>query len=213
MLRSALALLAPPTCCVCSRAAPVEAPLCPGCAGALRLARPARVAVAGTDWALAAAPYERLAGPLLAALKFRGRLALATPIADVLAAAAGPLLDAAILVPVPAAPRRRRRRGFDPAEEIARALSRATGRPLARCLRRADGPRQVGRSRRERLASPPRVRAAGPAPDLAVLVDDVVTTGATLTACAAALRGAGGRGVGAVAFARSSDPRSRGFGP
>ncbi|HYY06743.1 MAG TPA: ComF family protein, partial [Candidatus Limnocylindria bacterium] len=79
--------------------------------------------------------------------------------------------------------------------------------------RPGGGGEDVGDRRRERLASPPRVRAAGPAPDLAVLVDDVVTTGATLTACAAALRGAGGRGVGAVAFARSSDPRSRGFGP
>jgi len=210
MLRSALAILAPPTCCVCSRPARVEAALCPRCAAALGVARPARVAVAGADWALAAAPYERLAGPLVAALKFRGRIVLAAPIAASLATAAGPLLAGATLVPVPAAPRRRRRRGFDPAEEIARALARATARPLAGCLRRADGPRQVGRDRRERLASPPQVRARGAVPERAVLVDDVVTTGATLAACAAALRGAGSREVGALAFARSGDPLWRG---
>jgi ComF family protein len=207
MLRAALALLAPPLCAACSRAAPAGESLCPRCAAALGLARPAPVAVAGADWALAAAPYERLAGPLVAALKFRGRIALAAPIAATLATAAGALLEGATLVPVPAAPRRRRRRGFDPAEEIARALARGTARPLAGCLRRADGPRQVGRTRRERLASPPRVRARGPVPERAVLVDDVVTTGATLAACAVALRGAGSREIGALAFARSGDRR------
>src|SRR4051794_30937050 len=202
MLARALAILAPPTCCVCSRASAVGEPLCAGCAAAMRLASPATVAVAGVDWAIAAAPYERLAGPLVAALKFRGRLAVAVPMAAFIAAAAGPRLEGMTLVPVPAAPRRRRRRGFDPAEEIARALARETGRPLGRCLRRADGPRQVGRARRERLASPPRVRAPGAVPERAVLVDDVVTTGATLAACAAALRRAGAREIGAVAFAR-----------
>jgi ComF family protein len=211
MLRAALAILAPPSCCVCSGPARAEAALCPRCARALSLARPQRVAVAGADWALAAAPYERLAGPLVAALKFRGRLALAAPIGAALAAAAGPLLEGATLVPVPAAPRRRRRRGFDPAEEIARALAGAAERPLARCLRRANGPRQVGRARRERLASPPRVRVRGPVPARAVLVDDVLTTGATLAACVAALRAAGSREVGVVAFARSGDRLWRGF--
>ena len=54
---------------------------------------------------------------------------------------------------------------------------------------------------RERLASPPRVRAVGPAPTTAVLVDDVTTTGATLAAAAAALRGAGCARVAAVVLA------------
>jgi predicted amidophosphoribosyltransferase len=75
--------------------------------------------------------------------------------------------------------------------------------PLARCLRRSRGPRQVGRKRAERLANPPRVWASGPAPEAALLVDDVWTTGATLSACALALRKAGCHRVVALTLARA----------
>ena len=203
VLARVLAAVVPPTCGVCSRPASAGDPLCPDCAAAVRLGPPAAVAIADVDWALAAAPYEGSAAALVAALKFRGRLALAAPIAAVLAAAAGTRLAGAMLVPVPPAPARRRRRGFDAAEEITRALSHQTGCPLRRSLRRVDGPRQVGRSRRERLGSGPAVRSREAAPERAVLVDDVVTTGATLAACAGALRLGGARDVGALAFARA----------
>ena len=100
-------------------------------------------------------------------------------------------------------PWRRRWRGFDPAEEIAGRGRALAGCRCAGCLRRAGGRRQVGRRRAERLADPPRVWAAGVPPASALLVDDVWTTGATLSACAAALRGAGCRRVVALTLARA----------
>jgi predicted amidophosphoribosyltransferase len=78
---------------------------------------------------------------------------------------------------------------------------------VAPIIERDDGPRQVGRPREARLADPPRVRLLSdkvrlPSEDL-WLVDDVVTTGATLEACAAVLRDAGATRVRALTFARA----------
>jgi len=110
------------------------------------------------------------------------------------------------LVPVPLHPGRRRSRAFNQAEAIAAAIAARTGLPLVGCLARA-GPagRQVGRGRAARLQGPAgTIQAIAPAPRDAVLVDDVVTTGATLAACAAALREAGSHSVRAVVFGRTA---------
>jgi predicted amidophosphoribosyltransferase len=106
------------------------------------------------------------------------------------------------IVAVPPAPSRLRRRGFDPAGELAGALAERLEAPLCRCLRRRGSGRQVGRRRAERLGHPPRIEALETAPASVLLVDDVLTTGATLSACAQALRGAGAVRVVAVTFAR-----------
>jgi predicted amidophosphoribosyltransferase len=137
-------------------------------------------------------------------LKFGPRPALARRAAAAIAARApAELLDGAI-VPVPPVPWRRRWRGFDPAEAIASALAKETGLALSRCLRRSQGRRQVGRARSERLADPPRVRLRGAPPPRAILVDDVLTTGATLRACGRALREGGTRSVAGLTFAASA---------
>jgi predicted amidophosphoribosyltransferase len=137
-------------------------------------------------------------------LKFRRLLGAADLIAARIAehAPAG-VLDGAV-VPVPATGSRLMHRGFDPAEEIALRVARLCGLSFEPCLARADGPRQVGRSRAQRVASPPRPWPVRSVPPTAVLVDDVQTTGATLSACARALRGAGAGRVVAVTFARTS---------
>jgi predicted amidophosphoribosyltransferase len=61
----------------------------------------------------------------------------------------------------------------------------------------------VGRRRSQRLADPPRVWAVAAAPRNPLLVDDVWTTGATLEACARALRSAGSRRIVALTLARA----------
>jgi ComF family protein len=208
-LRGFQSLLAPPRCGCCALAAPAGEPLCRSCRGELERARPlADAGEAGLKRVVAAAEYRGAARELAHGLKFGRRLALAAVAAELIERACPPDVLRGTLVPVPAAPLRWLWRGFDAAEEISIALARRTGLELDRCLRRSGGPRQVGRPRRERLADPPRVRAAGEVPRRALLIDDVLTTGATLGACAAALRAAGCREVVALTLARStSGPR------
>jgi predicted amidophosphoribosyltransferase len=159
---------------------------------------------AGVSLAVSAARYDGVAREVAHGLKFGRRLGLArVAVEAILVACPGEELRGSV-VPVPAAPWRWRWRGFDPAEEIALALAELGGLPYEPCLRRAHGPRQVGRRRRVRLADPPLVRAAGQAPREAILVDDVHTTGATLSACGQALRAAGCDRVLALTLARAA---------
>jgi predicted amidophosphoribosyltransferase len=135
-------------------------------------------------------------------LKFRRLL----PVAELMAnrmewLAPGHLLGGAV-VPVPAAPSRLRRRGFDPAGELAAALAARLGAELSPCLARRGSGHQVGRRRVERISHPPRIEAIAETPRSVLLVDDVLTTGATLTSCAMALRGAGAKRVVALTFTR-----------
>ena len=156
------------------------------------------------------APYEGAARALVAALKFGGGLGLARVAGTSVAACLGEPPRGWTVVAVPASPLRRRRRGYDPAELIAAEVGSLLGLPGASPLARAEGPRQVGRPRRERLAAPPRVRAVAAAPGRVLLVDDVLTTGATLTASSAALRAAGCAEVRAAVFARTVRQPHRG---
>jgi predicted amidophosphoribosyltransferase len=199
----AASLLAPPRCGVCGSPCAHDRSLCGRCDRSVREAVPIEAPVAALETAWSAAPYEGVPRDLVAALKFRRLMPLARRAAEAIAAGAPAGLVAGDLVSVPPAPWRLRARGLDAAEEIAVALAQLNGTRLVRCLARAEGPRQVGRPRSERLAEPPRVKLIGAAPPTAVLVDDVATTGATLSACARALRAGGARRVVGVTFARS----------
>jgi ComF family protein len=204
-----LSLVAPPLCLSCGAAAPLHQPLCRECLGDLRWLAFEQPAGAGVPvWA--AVSYEGPARALVRALKFRGAVSLVDAMAAQMAANAPPaLFEGRSLVPVPLHAARRRRRGFNQAEELARALSRRAGLRAADCLERtAGGARasQVGKGREQRLdalAGSFRLRAGAPVPLRALLVDDVVTTGSTLAACAAALALAGVREVGAIVYART----------
>jgi ComF family protein len=145
---------------------------------------------------------------LVHALKFRGAAGLARLMAEQIADVAWPagVLDApAALVPVPANRLRARVRGYDHAELLACSLGDLSGRPVVPCLSRT-GPllaRQRGLGRAARLrGGAVSISARGPVPRVCVLVDDVHTTGATLAACAAALRRRGAASIHGVAYAR-----------
>jgi ComF family protein len=203
MLAELVALVAPPRCALCGSECRAREQVCGRCHARLARLHARSASIPGLDEAWSAAAYAGAARELVIALKFGPRPTLARCAAATIAASAPPGLVAGAIVPVPAAPWRRRWRGFDPAEEIARELAVETGLVVSPCLRRSQGRRQVGRPRAERLANPPRVRVVDPAPRRALLVDDVLTTGATLGACARALRAHGAERVGAVTFAAS----------
>lgn len=113
---------------------------------------------------------------------------------------------ACALVPIPSDDARLRARGLNPSTVLADALGAQLGLPVVECLRRPRGsPHQRGRNRLQRRSDPPRFVAANVPPGATLLlVDDVVTTGATLRAAAEALRASAGeaRSIGALAAAR-----------
>lgn len=225
-----LALLTPPLCAVCRTGVPANAPpICATCVRALPWLPERRCPACGLpDHGIRACPasraafaaawspvaYEGVARGLVRALKFDAALPIGGLMAAQIATNAPPWIlggdrsepAGAVLVPVPTARARTRRRGFDPAAVLAAALVARTGLTVSACLRRRGrAPRQVGASRRDRRAAD-RVLvdvARNPPPGLAILVDDVHTTGATLDACARALRAAGTQRVHAVAYART----------
>ncbi len=140
-------------------------------------------------------------------MKYRRRRRVADALGDALAASiAAPPADA--LIPVPLHAERMAERGFNQAEELARRLGGHWGLPVcaAGLARARDTGHQARLSRRERrdnVAGAFVWSGQGRPPARALLVDDVLTTGATLAACAEALRAAGAAEVGAVALARS----------
>ena len=143
------------------------------------------------------------------ALKYDGLAAIAAVMAEEMAASLAewdPPVSA--LVPVPLAGRRRRSRGYNQSELLASELSRRCGLPVSGGLvvRRRAAPPQARavdeRARRAAVEGAFAARANAEAAGPLLLVDDVMTSGATLDACARALVAAGQGPVYALTFAR-----------
>jgi ComF family protein len=201
-----------PWCAACHLALPWNLPACPGCAepqGGQRVARRCgRCLAAPSGFVRARVPlrYEDAVTGLVRRFKFE-----ASPRAGalLLALLEGALDDEArawpqALVAVPLHSGRARARGFDQADWLARRLARHLGLPLGHAERLRDTPSQRGLSRRERRANLRAAFRVTPGlPSRVALVDDVMTTGATLDALAAACHRAGAVEVEAWAVART----------
>lgn len=153
-----------------------------------------------------ATAYDGSAKALIWQLKLAGARAAVRIMARRMAALVKYDATTPVVIPVPTATSRVRQRGYDQAELLARELARQTRLPYLDCLARHGQAHQHGVPRQQRLTQlgsafrvvrPKAVRGAN-----ILLVDDVITTGATLEAAAATLKAAGAARIDAVVFAR-----------
>jgi ComF family protein len=209
-------------CATCwSKLCPIERPFCeklgipftydpgPGIYSMQAIADPPAYARAR-----AAVRYDEIARTMVHALKYGDRLDLAPVMARWMARAGSELLaDADVVVPVPLHWRRMWARRFNQSATLAKLLAEPHAKPVSySALKRVKAtPQQVGLSKSERAANVQgafRVDPAGQA-EIArrnvVLVDDVLTSGATADSCARALLRAGARQVDVLTFARVVD--------
>jgi len=221
--RAALDLLFPPQCALCGRGGAL---LCGACAAVLpaasgrRCERCAMPVHSGPvcRHCLEAPPafasirsafvMEEGARRLVHELKYEGLTSLAEPMAALVVARCGvPCAD--VVVPVPLHSSRGRSRGYNQSAALARRIAAAAGLPCdARAVRRIRDTAPLAHTmhRDERRAIVAGAFAGDPrrvAGRRILLVDDVVTTGATLDACAAGLLAAGAREVRCLTFART----------
>lgn len=190
--------LAPPLCDVCGLHLP-SGPPCPDCAAHPPAFHAARAAV----------PYDPLCRALVHAFKYDGLLRLGSYFAELMVATYREnetLLRAAALGEVPLAPKDERSRGRNHARELGKLISRATATPRNPILEKTRiTPAQAqlsGKDRARNVAGAFAVRAKT-VPASYLLIDDVLTTGATASACATALRAAGVGRVTVLTLART----------
>jgi len=210
-----LDLLAPARCSGCDEPCASQKPFCESCA---RQIQPVPVDRLDGVTLLSGAAYAPPVSTAIQRLKYQARPDLAgrlagfaveqTSLFDVL----GRVHGRALFVPVPLHPRRLAERGYNQSALVARALARrACGEYAPRLLIRSiDTAQQASLPRARRatnVAGAFRVRAASSIRERAiVLVDDVVTSGATARACLSALAGAGAELLCAVSLARTLEP-------
>jgi ComF family protein len=210
-----LSTLFEPPCAGCRQrlAHPLNGAVCESCWTELRLARrlnehyPSDHAV---SWACAVDHYDGRMKEIIHALKYERRRSIAPRLGALMREQGSLLLrDADAVVPVPLHPRREYQRGFNQAEDLAMHL----GPPVVRLLTRTRHTHsQIELPKEERRANVKnafglQLSAISAIPQIAVLVDDVSTTGSTLEACATVLKAAGVKEVRALTAARVANER------
>ena len=198
VLRALLREVLPTTCAVCGRPGPAP---CISCWRDLRPAPPL-APPPGLDRCRSLLLYDGAGRELIARLKYRNARSSINWLASGMAELVRPWAGDAVVTWAPTTPARRRDRGFDQAELLARRMARELGRPCRGLLSRDRGPAQTGRAGHDRRHGVV-FRAVEPAPATVIVVDDVITTGATLTAAATALRNASSISVIAATAGRT----------
>ena len=192
--RTSVGVLRPPGCRRCGRPLSRDVDSCRDCP-------PAPV-----DWVRAAFAYDEPVRRALLSVKFGGMRAVADAFVPWMRRAMADRPGGGVTITwVPLGRRRHRRRGFDQAELLAAGLAEGTALACRALLERAreTEPQAMRGGAERRRALSGAFRAVAPAPARLVLVDDVLTTGATVTECARVLRRAGAREVGVVTAARA----------
>ncbi len=228
MFQKLLELLYPPACVACARVLPVPAFFCETCDLAVERLPPQRCHTCAEPgnfphrtcprcrarpppFSRAWAPFAH-EGPISRAIhrfKYEDHPELAAPLGRLLAEECRSFLERApgLVIALPLHPRRFRERQYDQAQLLAHQLARATGReaPIGLLTRARETRRQVGLSEAERAHNLADAFTASPAVDgrEVLLVDDVLTTGATVRSAALALRRVGAWRVEVLTFARA----------
>lgn len=207
-------LFLPARCLCCGRAVRPERLFCPGCVPALPkepLSREFPLSGGGSLAVAACFPYEKGFRRTLHRLKFQEERALARPLGTLMAEAASSLgedFDGVTWVPM--SPQKLRRRGYNQSELLAKAVAKELGLPawdLLEQVRETDTQHSLTRAQRaDNVRGAYRAKSAALGKRL-LLVDDIVTTGATLRACAQGLYGAGAQKVCAVCAASTAFSR------
>jgi len=194
----------------------IDDPVCDGCGAPYEYAQPFRCAAClarprAFDRARAACVYDECSRDLILQLKHADRTDHARLFVRWLSRAGAALLSSAdAVIPVPLARARLFQRRYNQAAEIARPLARGHGLAyLPDGLIRSGGASQAGKSasgRRRNVAGAFKVRSSGAVVGRRILlIDDVMTTGATAEACAKALLAAGASAVDVLVIARVKD--------
>jgi competence protein ComFC len=180
-------------------------------AGAGFMEREVKMGVRGTLTVLYPLTYTPAVARLIKDMKYSDRPGLAGPLAPFLAFVLSAMsFDRPVLVPVPLHAAKRRERGYNQSELLSYGVSRLTAIEVARraVVRIRNTSAQAGLDGDERLKNMKGAFAAAPEGSLAgrhvILIDDVVTTGATLRECAGALAASGVREVTACVVASSA---------